>query len=94
MPTPELRIRSWVRATNDELRGGLLGYLTLDFGPLVLDSLAVRRTADGRVTLSYPERRDRAGRRHAIFRPRDDAARRTLERAILGELALQQEVEP
>ena len=66
MPTPELRIRSWVRGTDQDARDGLLGYLSLDYGPLILDSLTVRRTTEGRITLSFPERRDRTGRRHPI----------------------------
>ena len=94
MPTPELRIRTWVAGTEADARTGLLGYVSLEFGPLLLDGLTVRRTASGRIALSFPERQDRTGRRHAIYRPLDDAARIAIEHAVLGELARQEEAQP
>lgn len=85
MSDPIIRIRSWVRGTDDDARGGLLGYISVFYGNLILDGLTVRRTADGRLTVSFPERRDRQGRRHPYVRPVDDAARLRIERAIFGE---------
>ena len=81
-----IRIRSWVRGSDEDLRAGLLGYVSVFVGNLVIDSITVRRTADGRIVLSFPERTDRFGRRHAIVRPEDDAARQAIEREILGQL--------
>ena len=71
-------------------RGGLLGWAAarLDVG-LVIDGIAVRRTRGGRMTLSFPARRDRRGRRHFVVRPVDDRARKDLEEQILGQLRRQ-----
>lgn len=69
---------------------GLLAFVKLEFGPLVLDGLTLRRHFDGQLGISYPERVDRAGRRHALIRPIDDAARRELEHAVLLELTRQE----
>jgi len=88
------RIRTWIRGTADDERAGLLGYLSLFHGDLVIDGVTVRRTAAGKLTLSFPERRDRHGRAHSVVRPVDDAARRAFEAAVFGEATLTREVEP
>lgn len=92
MGTPEIRIRTWVRASDAEVRTGLLGYLSVYYGALVLDSIALRRAADGRFVLSFPARTDRRGQRHSIVRPVHDEARRAIERELLGQLGEQLEV--
>lgn len=92
MVAPEARVRSWVRGSDDDVRSGLLGYLSVSYGTLVLDGLVLRRTADGRFAISFPARTDRAGRRHAYIRPTDDAARREIESQILAQLGQHTEV--
>lgn len=92
MMTPDLRIRTWVRGTADDERAGLLGYLSVHVGDLLLDGLTVRRTAQGRLTLAFPERRDRQGRRHPYFRPVDDAARQRFERAVFAAARVQEDL--
>ena len=84
---PLLRVVSWVKASEADVRRGLLGFVSIEYGLLVLDGIVVRRTAEGRITLSFPARTDRGGRRHPYLRPRDDDARRRIETAILGRLA-------
>ena len=87
MAEVEIRIRTWVRATDAEVRTGLLGYISAVVDDLlVLDGITVRKTADGRTVLSFPERVDRRGRRHSYFRPVDGRARCRIEAAIFGEL--------
>ncbi len=86
-----IRIRSWVRGSDEDRRAGLLGYVSVFVGNLVIDSITVRRPADGRIALSFPARTDRFGRRHAIVRPEDDAARQAIEREILDQLREQGE---
>ncbi len=93
MNAPEVRVRTWVRGTDADVRTGLLGYLSVFYGDLVLDSIVLRRTADGRLALSFPAKTDRSGRRHSYFRPIDDDARCAIERAILGEIAAREGVE-
>lgn len=76
----------------DEARG-LLAYVRFDLGPLAIDGVTLRRFADGRLGLSWPERVDRRGRTHALVRPIHDTARRELEAEVLAELARQQREE-
>ncbi|MBK8100637.1 MAG: hypothetical protein IPK26_26405 [Planctomycetes bacterium] len=92
MVAPEARVRSWVRGSDDDVRSGLLGYLSVSYGTLVLDGLVLRRTAEGRFAISFPARTDRAGRRHSYIRPADDAARREIESQILAQLGQHTEV--
>lgn len=70
---------------------GLLGFVSLTYGEVQLDGLALRRTAAGRLTFSYPERRDRLGGRHPIVRPRSENARLELERTLLAALGMASE---
>lgn len=90
----EIRIRTWVRGTADDERTGLLGYLSIFYGGVVIDGITVRRTAAGKLTLSYPERRDRQQRSHSVVRPIDDASRQAIEAAVFGEACLTREVQP
>ncbi len=86
MNDPDVRVRSWIKASDAEVRTGLLGYLSVTYGDLILDGIVLRRTADSRFALSFPARTDRSGRRHSYIRPVDDEARRRIEAVILGEL--------
>ncbi len=80
----------FIPASDAEAQRGLLAYVKLEFGPLILDGVTLRRHADGRLGLSYPERTDRSGKRHPLVRPVDDAARREIETAVLTELNRQE----
>jgi DNA-binding cell septation regulator SpoVG len=81
---------TFTAASPDERRGGLLGYVrALVNGRLQLDSIAVRRTEEGRLALSFPTRPDRAGHPHFLYRPIDDRARREIEHAVLREIRKQ-----
>jgi hypothetical protein len=73
--------------TDADLERGLLGFVRFRYGSVLVDGVTVRRTLDGRLTLSWPERVDRAGRKHAVVRPADDTARVELEREVLAALA-------
>jgi DNA-binding cell septation regulator SpoVG len=90
----DLRIRTWIRGSDADVRAGLLGFISVLYGAVVIDGITVRRTEQGRLALSFPERRDRHGRRHSVVRPVDDAARRAIEAAVFGEATLAREVEP
>lgn len=93
MNRPEIRVRSWIRGSESDVRSGLLGYLSVLYGGLVLDGITLRRTAQGRFALSFPAKTDRAGRRHPFVRPVDDEVRREVEREILSQLAESQRAE-
>lgn len=74
----------FTRGSESERGRGLLGYLRVQYGELALDGLTLRRTAAGRLTISYPGRRDRAGQYHPYFRPADAEKRADFERQVLG----------
>ena len=82
----EVRVRTWTRGSAQDERDGLLGFVMAEYGDLVLDGITVRRTAEGRLALSFPARTDKAGRKHAYVRPIDDAARQEIEREVMSQL--------
>jgi hypothetical protein len=79
----EATVAHFTPATPSEQRTGLLGYLRVRYGDLVLDGLTLRRTAAGRLTVSYPARRDRKGGKHPYFAPADEEKRVEFERWFL-----------
>ncbi len=89
----QVRLRSWTRGSDDDIRSGLLGFVSIYMGDVIVDGITVRKTAEGRLTLSFPERRDRLGRRHAIVRPVDNEARLAIEKAIFGMATIAEAVE-
>ena len=91
---PDLSIRTWVASTDEEVRTGLLGYLSVTMGNVVLDGLTLRRTAAGKFAVSFPARTDRHGNRHPIVRPVDDDARRQIEHELLRQIAQSSGGEP
>ena len=70
---------------------GLRGWVSCVLnGRLKLDGIAVRRTRSGRLTLSFPSRKDRYGIEHFVVRPLDDAARKVMERQIFQALGIKE----
>jgi hypothetical protein len=79
-------------APADDVRRGLLGWVSFVLADvLVIDSVAVRRTHVGRLTLSYPRRADRLGNAHYDVRPRDNAARLAIEAQVFAALGFKSE---
>ena len=78
-------------APPEDRESGLLGWLSFTLGErLRLDGVALRRTLDGHLRLSYPGRKDGAGRVHHHIRPLDDETRRRIERQVF--IALGREI--
>jgi DNA-binding cell septation regulator SpoVG len=68
---------------------GLLGWIQCRVNrSLLLDGLTLRRTQDGRLALSFPARRDRAGNQRFYVRPLDDETRCEIERQVFAALGL------
>jgi len=85
--SPHFKLSSFTPGSSRDVRAGLLGWIVVEFGGLArLDGITLRRTAAGRLTLSFPERRDRSGKRHAVVRPLDSDARQEIERQVLDQL--------
>ena len=81
----------FVAASKPEVATGLLGYVSAVVNStLALDGLTLRRTAEGRLSVSFPSRRDTQGRQWFYLRPLDDAARREIQHQILGALGLEE----
>lgn len=84
MSISELR---FTRANDEMQRTGVLGFVKLVVDRwLVLDGIAVRRTAQGAFVLAFPERRDKSGRSHPIVHPIDDESREQIEQLVLDQL--------
>jgi hypothetical protein len=77
------------------LNEGLLGWIScvVDERPK-LDGLTLRRTADDRITLSFPMRTDGHGCSHFYIRPVDDASRRDVEQQVFVALGLDEGTRP
>ena len=71
-------------------RTGLIGWIRCTYGSLVVDGLALRRTFDGRLTLSYPARRDGGGKQQFYVRPLDDDTRRSIESQVFEGLGIRE----
>jgi hypothetical protein len=85
---------SFIASSSDEQQSGLLGWISATLnGKLRVDSIALRRTLDGRLAFSWPHRRDGSGRRHAILRPLNRSAQVEVERQLLRELRKQGHIE-
>lgn len=70
-------------------KAGLIGFVSFVIDGLVrVDGVTVRRTSGGRHVLSFPARRDRAGRNHPYLRPVDDGARCAIETQVFAQLRL------
>ena len=71
---------------------GLVGWVTCKLNDaLVVDGIAVRRTRDGRPTISFPARHDDTGRKHYVLKPVDEVTRRAIERQVLEALGIEGE---
>jgi hypothetical protein len=69
---------------------GLLGYVQFTVaGGLRIDGVTLRRTRDGRLTLSYPRRTGHEGCDYHYVRPLDGATRIAIERQVFAKLGLE-----
>jgi len=94
MTEHKIRVRTWVAASEQDVHEGLLGYVSVTYGGLILDGITLRRTLDGRFALSFPSRSDRSGRRHPFVRPVDDVVRQEIERELLWQLGEREDFQP
>jgi hypothetical protein len=72
-------------ASKEERSKGLLGWLAFVINDTIkIDGVTLRRTLDGRPTLSWPARLDGAGRTHHYIWPLTDDARCHLENQVFA----------
>ena len=90
---PDVSDVRYTPASETKVATGLLGYTSfLIDGSIRVDGVQVRRTRDGRLTLSFPSHLDHGGREHPYVHPIDDKARVAIEHAVFEALGLRQEV--
>lgn len=86
---PRVSIASFTPAPPLDIADGLLGWLDIEVGGLVvIHGVALRRSRRGGLALSWPAKDDSHGNRRAVVRPLDDRARVAIERQVFGELRL------
>jgi hypothetical protein len=88
MTDHKIRVRTWMKASDQDIREGLLGWISVEYGSLDPGRRhAAPHQLDGRFALSFPSRSDRAGTAGTpIVRPVDDTVRQAIEAEILGQL--------
>lgn len=67
-------------------RPGLIGWASATVDGWRIDGLTVRRTREGRTIVTFPSRRDAAGRLHPIVEPTCAEDRKNIKAYILAEL--------
>jgi hypothetical protein len=73
-----------------QVETGLLGWAGFTIGEhLRVEGIALRKTLEGRCTLTFPARRLAGKRRHFYVRPLDDSARRDIEDQVLRALNIE-----
>jgi len=94
---PRIRVSDlrYAEAPEADQARGLIGRVRFVVNDaLVVGGVALRRTRDGRFTLSWPSRRDARGEKRYFVHPISDAVRLDLERQVLEAMHLKQELAP
>jgi hypothetical protein len=76
-------------ATETDQLGGLLGWVAADIGEFRFDGLTVRRTAEGKTRIFFPEKKLHGGQRVALARPLSKGAARGVEKHLIARLRAQ-----
>ena len=74
----------FVHGSQRDVERGLLAYARVALGPYKIDGIAVRRTLEGTLAISYPKRTAEDGTAHTYFLPTDPEVRAALEGEILA----------
>ena len=78
-------------ASAEDVKSGLIGWLAFTVNDVLrIDGVSLRRTADNRLTLSYPYRETAAGHEFYAVRPVDDITRRDIEHQVFTALGIQE----
>ena len=76
-------------ANRMEMKTGLLGWIAFTVnGTLRVDGVTLRKTAEGRLTLSFPAKTSRDGRKRPILWPISNTAREAIESLVFSQLHL------
>ena len=95
MSTITLHEFRFVPADADHIKTGLLGWVSFALNEtLRVDGVAVRRTADGRLTLAFPSKTDKHGRKRSLIWPLSEDARLDLESQVFDALLMDTRKQP
>lgn len=76
-------------ATSAAREQGLLGWVSFRVeGSILVDGVAVRRTLNNGLALSFPEPTDSRGKKHRPVRPLNDEARLRIEHQVFSALGI------
>jgi DNA-binding cell septation regulator SpoVG len=76
-------------ADAEHRKTGLMGWVSFTINDtLRLDGVTVRRTAGGRLTLAFPSKIDRNGRKRSLIRPISEDARLDIEDQVFSILMM------
>ncbi len=90
-PRIEISQVTFKPGSKEAAASGLLGWVCFTVsGVLRLDGVALRRTLDERLALSFPARRACAGRQHKLVCPLNDGSRREIERQVFEALGFEE----
>jgi len=80
----------FIQGSTDQRAEGLLGWVSFRLiGCMQMNSVALRRTRDGRLTLSFPARKDGAGLLHHYYKPLDRETQLEIERQVFLALGME-----
>ena len=86
----EITCVRFIAAADRDRKAGILGWVSLVVNAaLVVDGIALRRTLNGRLALSFPARRSQSGRRHYFVRPMSEQVRLYLESKVFEALNIE-----
>ena len=74
------------RAPRELREHGMLAWLRIRIGDIVVDGVSLREGLDGERSLSFPIRADARGRKHPVVHALDETTRRYIEAQVLAEL--------
>ena len=89
MSTITLHEFRFVPADADHMKTGLMGWVSFALNnALRIEGVTLRRTAGGRLALSFPVKVSRDGKKHSLISPLSDEARQDIEQQVFIALHL------
>ncbi len=78
---------TFVAGSDADVDSGLLSFVKFTInGQIAVDGVTLRLTSCGKLTLSFPKRRDRSGAEHPFLNPINAKARASIEEQVFARL--------
>lgn len=88
----DVRALQFTPGTDAQECDGLLGFLRFECGPFLVDSVQLRRTRAGQMTLRFPSRVSPGGVEYPLIRPATGWERDRMTASIVSELRRRKEL--